>query len=133
MVQVLLFSLYTIIRLVWDTIRIKRSKAGITRNGYNMRDLMAVPSILLIALISHLLWPAPPYWTSIVAQLGIMVFLFDYLLNLTTGKHIAYISLDSKSIWERARLATKTPYAEFMIKLFLLVCGLACYFYWELL
>jgi hypothetical protein len=133
MAEILFFSIYTFIRLIWDTIHIRTAKQSISRKGYNIRDLVAIPLILLIAYTSTLIWPSPPFWTRVVAQLGIMVMFFDYAINLTTGKKLFYISLTSKNIWERARLACKTPYAELVIKIWLLTCAMACYFYWELL
>ena len=129
---ILLFSLYTIIRLGWDTIVIRRATKSITQKGYNMRNLVMAPAIALIALVSYLLEPSAPYWTRIVAQLAIFVFVFDYAINLTTGKKLIYSNPNSNSRYERIR-AKIGVYPELFIKLWLLACGLGVFYQWELL
>jgi len=134
---ILLFSLYTIIRLAWDAIRIrqkaKTTGEAIQAPGYRNRNIVLAASMLVIAAISLLIDPTPPFWTRLTYQLGIFVLFFDYGINLLTGKKWYYISTTSKNRWEKLRAKTQFVHIELFIKLWLAACGISVYYMWELL
>lgn len=128
--EVLLFSVPLIFRLVYDWDKIRKDKETISKPGYFKRNLWLGGLVLFVGTIAHLLWATPPLWVNYTYPLGIFVLLFDYSINLLSGKPLLYRSETGISRWEKLR--SKTPIiAEIFARIWVAACLISVYYMYD--
>lgn len=130
--EIILFSIPLIFRLIYDWDKIRKQKETISTTGYFKRNLALLAQFIAVGLIAHWLWPEPPLIVNFTYPLGIFLLCFDYSINLLSGKPFFYRSETGKSRWEVLR--SKTPIVcEILVRLWVSAVLISVYYQYNLL